>query len=102
MHGYLPYVYVWINTFNLSHAKQFIKEFEDRKALEAKASKLTWNATKWERSLLIDDKDIVEDGHLVTPDLEKKELSREVIDLSPNDLLVSKPKCNMHQLQGHI
>ena len=72
MHGYLPYEYVWINTINLSHAKQFIKEFEDHKALEAKASKLTWNATKWKLSLLIDDKDIVEDGHLLTPDLEKK------------------------------
>lgn len=46
MDGYSSYEYKWINVTNLSLAKRLIEKFEDRKALEAKATKTTWKATK--------------------------------------------------------
>ena len=37
MYWYLPYDYEWIHAVNLPHGKRLIREFEDRKALKAKA-----------------------------------------------------------------
>lgn len=64
MHIYSPYEYKWINASNMPHAKHNIKEFEERKAAEAKAtSKTTCKTTKEKLLPLMNDNNIVgEDG----------------------------------------